>query len=100
MAPSEARQFLPPYRNILNGRAFWEPVNVDGFSLLAQFEEGSQAGWNYIDFTRVGREIGSIIDKPDYEKNIRAVGALLRQQGVRQVDFIKENSVSELLWKL
>lgn len=100
MAPTETKQYLPPYKNILDGNALWVPVNIDGFSLLVQFEEGSQAGWHHIAFTKVGREIGSIIDKPDYEKNIRAMGSSLRQHGIKRVDFLKGNSAAELIWKL
>ncbi|WP_320732598.1 DUF2806 domain-containing protein [Enterobacter roggenkampii] len=100
MAATNTSRFLPPFKPLIEGASLWMPVSVDGISLLVHYIEDSQAKWNHIDFTRVGREIGSILDKPDYEKNIRAMGNRLPQKGLTKIYLCKEGLPQELIWKL
>ncbi|MGF7160344.1 hypothetical protein FHS85_001967 [Rhodoligotrophos appendicifer] len=87
IAPDSTVQFLPPYMPIPNGNAFWMPMSAGGTSLVIQFSQQCQARWQHIDFTLVGRQIGSLLARPDYEANMRKPGqTLARQNGVLRVE--------------
>lgn len=100
MAQSSSSQFLPPFQAIINDTSLWGPVSFDGIGLNVHFKDGSRAEWQHIDFTRIGREIGFILDKPDYEKNIRTMAKRLPQNGLTHIYLLKDSRPQELLWKL
>jgi hypothetical protein len=99
MAPNPSTQFLPPFKATSNGLAVWSPMWKDGTGLRVYFQEGSSSTWQQIDFTRVGKELGSILEKPDYEKNMRWAAHRLPQSGLKQIDLIKPDTPSETIWK-
>ncbi|SEG29941.1 DUF2806 domain-containing protein [Billgrantia desiderata] len=99
MAPDTTTQYLPPFKPLINGSSLWSPTNVDGVGLLVYFQEKSSSTWKHIDFTRAGRELGSILPKPDYENNIREVARRLPKQGLTQIDFFSNGKNPEVIWK-
>lgn len=99
MASTNTMQFLPPFKSIFNGSALWSPVSVDNSALLVHFREGSSSGWEHIDFTRVGRELGLLLPKPDYKENIRKIGYRLPRGGITRIEITSEGNPSEVIWQ-
>jgi Protein of unknown function (DUF2806) len=97
MAPGNTTQFLPPYNPVINGNALWMPMSAGGTFLLVQFPQQCQANWQHIDFTRVGRQIGSLLARPDYEANMRKIGQTLARQGVARVELHSANKPVETI---
>jgi hypothetical protein len=98
MAATDIAQFLPPFQPIINGNGLWGPMSADGASLLIHFPEHCGARWKNIEFTRVGREIGSILPRPDYEANMREASQQLAQQGVARIDLYSKNGPVEVIY--
>jgi hypothetical protein len=86
MAPSQTVQYLPPYMPVLNGNGLWSPMGVGGTFLRVHFGESCRANWRHIDFTRTGRQIGSLLPQPDYETNMREAGLRLAKSDVLRID--------------
>lgn len=102
MASSSSSQFPPPFHpmQILGGMSIWSPISVNGVGLMVFMRrEDSNTGWEQIDFTRVGREIGSILPVPDYETNVKSVEPSLRFDFVSEIKFFREGEPMETLWK-
>lgn len=99
MASASTSQFLPPFNPVFNGSALWSPISVDSMGLLVHFQEGSTSKWDHIDFTRVGRELGRILEKPDYEENIRQAAHRLPRNKVTRIDFFRQEKPSEVIWQ-
>lgn len=98
MASSDTRQYLPPFRPFTNNSAIWAPISVDGLSLMVYFIDGSSSSWDHINFTRVGREIGLLLPKPDYKKNIVNAGLRLSKHGVTKIDLVSSQG-AEVVWR-
>ncbi|WP_431080393.1 DUF2806 domain-containing protein [Pseudomonas thivervalensis] len=99
MASANTSQFLPPFKSIFNGTALWSPINVDNLGLLVHFQEGSSSRWDHIDFTRVGKELGLLLPRPDYKENIRKVGYRLPRGGVTRIEILDEGNTPEVIWQ-
>lgn len=99
LATSSARQFLPPFNPIFNGAAVWSPMSAEGVLLTVFFQQGSNAGWDHIDFTRVGREIGSLLPRPDYEANIRRAAQRLPTAGIIRMELFSTGKPPEVIWQ-
>ena len=99
MASTNTIQFLPPFKSIFNGSALWSPINVDNLALLVHFQEGSLSKWDHIDFTRVGKELGRLLPKPNYKENIRKVGGRLPRDGIIRIEILSEQNPSEVIWQ-
>lgn len=99
MASTNTIQFLPPFKSIFNGSALWSPINVDNLALLVHFQEGSLSKWDHIDFTRVGKELGRLLPKPNYKENIRKVGDRLPRDGIIRIEILSEQNPSEVIWQ-
>jgi hypothetical protein len=98
ISPIEVAQFLPPFSPVRNGNGLWTPASAGGAYLVVQFPEGCAARWVHLPFTRVGREIGSILARPDYEANLRAVGEGLARQGVSRVELFSPGRPTEVIY--
>jgi hypothetical protein len=98
MAPSSTAQYLPPFKPLMDGLAVWTPFSVEATYLLVYYQENCSANWGHIDFTRVGRQIGSILPRPDYEANMRAAGQRLPVPGVMRVDMHTPNGIKNLFF--
>lgn len=98
MAQSDTAQFLPPYNPVVNGNGLWTPFVAGGTFLVVHFPQHCGARWVHIDFTRVGRQIGSILAPPDYAANMREAGQKLAQQGVARVELHTAGRPTEVLY--
>ncbi len=98
MAPSQTAQFLPPFRPVINGNGLWTPFAVSSSFLNVHFPQHCAASWVHIDFTRIGRQVGSILAPPDYASNMREAGRRLAQQGVARVELQKHGEPIELIY--
>ncbi len=101
MSPNKIARFLPEYQPIVDGNALWTPVSGRETHLNIHFSERCRCQWNYIEFTRVGRQLGSILAPPDYETNIRFVGRRLLstvQSGLVRVEVHTAGKPVEVLF--
>jgi hypothetical protein len=97
MAPDATVQYLPDFNPDSDGYSMWTPFSVGDTFILVKFQAGASAQWPHIKFTRVGREVGSILAKPDLVTNMRAAGAGIAQHGLVTVDlFVAGNRVETL----
>jgi hypothetical protein len=100
MAPNDIAQYTPPYTPFLNSLyALWSPMSVGELALLVYFQKGSASKWNHIEFTRTGREIGSLISKPMYEENMRQAAMNLPKNGLIRIELLGVGQAPELLWQ-
>lgn len=99
LAPTSIVQFLPPFNPIFNGNALWSPMQADGTWLNVSFQEGSSARWEHIEFTRVGREIGSLLPRPDYEENMRQAANRLPRSGLVRIELYAPGKAAEVIWQ-
>lgn len=97
MAESEAYQYLPDYNPLPDGNSVWGPMGTKNVWLVVYFPKYCKARWSYIDFSRVGNQIGSILAPPDYEANMRNAGKKLLGQGVSRVELHTVGKPPELL---
>jgi hypothetical protein len=97
MAGSEANQFLPEYNSAAGGDSYWSPMITKKAHLLVYFPKNCTAKWKYIEFTRVGNQIGSILAPPDYEVNMRKAGKKLVGLGVSRVELHISGNPPEIL---
>lgn len=98
MATATSSQFLPDFVPVIEGCALWGPMGVGGIHVLAFFDQDSSANWTYIDFTRVGREVGTLLPPPDYAANMRSAARRLPTQGIKRI-LLQNGSVSEIIWQ-
>lgn len=99
MAPTNISQFLPPFEPTLNGNALWSPMHTGDTWLTVLFQEGAKTQWDHIEFTRVGKEIGSLLPKPDYEGNIRQAANRLPRNGLTQIVLQAPGKTGEVIWQ-
>jgi hypothetical protein len=86
MAPTDVAQVPPEFRPLQDGAALWTPTIAEGVFLLLRFRENCSAHWKHIKFTRTGREIGSILARPDFISNLREAGKRLSIQDIDRVE--------------
>jgi len=87
MAPTAIHQHLPPFTPVFNGKAVWGPMAAGDVYLMVYFSQHCQVNWPHIEFTRVGRQIGSLLAEPDYRTNIRRAGQnFVGKRGVEKVE--------------
>lgn len=100
MASTSTTQFLPPFNPIVDGNALWAPIGpAAGTWLNVSFKEGSSARWDHIAFTRVGREIGSLLPRPDYEENVRQAANSLPRSGLVRIELYAPGKTPEVIWQ-
>lgn len=97
MATKETTQFLPEYIPQVDGNSLWSPMVTSKAHLLAYFPKNCTTTWRHIEFTRVGRQLGSILAPPDYEANMRNAGKKLLKQGLSRVELHTAGRPPELL---
>lgn len=98
MAPAEIAQFPPTFTPVMDGNGLWTPMQVDGAWLNVHFPENCNGRWANIPFARAGREIGSLLVKPDFENNMRAAGQRLTLQGVTRVELCSIGRLPEIIF--
>lgn len=99
MAHASAVQYLPPFKPFSNDSALWSPFAADGTFTLVYFRAGSTSQWAYIDFTRIGKELGRLLPKPDYQENIRQAALRLPRVGVTRVELHCDGKPAEVIWQ-
>jgi hypothetical protein len=99
MAPTSISQFPPPFNPILNGNAFWSPMQAGGTWLNIHFQQVLATQWDHIEFTRVGREIGNLLARPNYEENIRQAAKRLPQSGMTRIELYTSGKTAEVIWQ-
>ncbi len=75
----------------------WSPMMRGNTFILVYVPRGAAPMWKHISFTRVGRELGSILARPDYLANMKAAGAALGVRTGLQVDLFSEGKRIEQL---
>ncbi|MCS4493560.1 DUF2806 domain-containing protein [Pantoea sp. B623] len=100
MYPNESSQYLPSDEKkmeLLGTQLFiWSPIEQDDAHLNVFYDQTCQMSWKSIEFTRIGKEIGSILPKPDYDNNILNAGKSLIGVGVHRVDFVKADQLHNI----
>lgn len=102
MASSAAEQALPAFQPLKpprNDISLWQPVIADNSWLIIEFKEQCNVVWEHIDFTRVGRQIGSILGRPNYEDNMRKMANRLRRIGTVQAKLVTDGAQVDVLWQ-
>lgn len=100
MQPSSTTQYMPEYQLMHGGVARWNiAVTNQGDVMMATFQPGAQSNWPHIGFTRVGREIGSLLPKPDYSANMRAVVGHLPKHGLTSIELWLVGHQPEVIWR-
>ncbi|MBN3343927.1 DUF2806 domain-containing protein [Pectobacterium brasiliense] len=101
MASSSSARFSPLFHQEPNDNEIplWSPILMDDMWLNVHLCDGAESQWNHIDFTRVGRELGSILPKPDYAANIRLVAHNLPRHGVKKIEFLRDGQPTEVIWQ-
>jgi hypothetical protein len=99
MAHTNSSRFLPPFTPLINGNALWGPMTGGETTLLVHFSQDCNVRWEHIALTRTGREIGSILPRPDYEANMRDAGKSLAGQGIARIELIVPHRQVEILYQ-
>lgn len=100
MAPTTSARFTPPFNPVFQGFSAWRPFGTSDSSITILATRDCNSQWTYIPFTRVGREIASILPKPDYEANFRLAAIKFQAVGgVEQVLLLRTGKDIETLWK-
>lgn len=99
MATTNSSQYLPPFNPIFNGNSLWAPMQADGIFVNVAFQQESTTHWAHINFTRVGREIGSILPRPDFEANMRKAANRLSRNGLTRIELNIPGKIAELIWQ-
>lgn len=97
LAPNVVGQYLPAPNPFYDGTSAWTPMGTDEIWLTVFFESGCSSKWNNIPFTRVGRELGSVLPRPDYEGNIRRAAESIPKQGVKRIQ-LSTPSGGDYIW--
>lgn len=99
MAPYDIAQFPPEFEPVYDGYGIWSPMIFDKAHLNVHFSQTCSAQWSHIEFTRIGRQIGSILVAPDYEANMRAASAKFVRRGVNCIELIVQGRQPETLYR-
>jgi len=104
MAPRDTAQFLPNFAPLptLGGVSLWSPIAsaATPLALLIAFSRDCAARWVHIDFTRTGRQIGSLIAPPPFEDNIREAAAdLSGAAGIQWIELIRVGGKNEVIFR-
>lgn len=92
-------QYLPEFQPKTDGYALWSPMTFEKGYLLLYFSQNCRAKWEHIEFTRTGRELGSIIAAPDYKANIRDAGQGLKFPGIFRIKLHSYGKPPDLLYR-
>ncbi len=98
MAESAVNQYPPEVLQSFSGPALWSPFLHIPYQVTVFFLHNCRSTWKNIEFTRAGRELGSILATPDYEANIRGAVARLDKEGIVRVDMHGPGQRTEILF--
>lgn len=98
MAPARAAQF-PPSESFGRHQAPWSPMQYGDIAVLVKFGQALPNEWLHINFTRIGKEIGSLLEEPDYAANMREAAFRLPRLGVTSIQISSPAGV-ETIWQV
>lgn len=96
MSSTISTRFTPEITNTDIG--VWTPMQTSDVWIKIIFRKESDVNWAHIPFTRIGREIATLLPKPDYEDNIRQAALRIQKQGIVSITLRKTAGDTELLW--
>lgn len=88
---------FPPEIKADETYASWMPMYHDGIRLLTLVPAGVSANWTYIEFTRAGRELGSVLAPPNIRENMKQAGKVLASRTKLEVFLYSPTHPTELL---
>lgn len=98
MAPDPVAQRAPSFAPTIDGLSIWAPIQGYNFFMNLWLNQESSTQWEHIPFTRIGREIGTLLEQPDYRQNLRLMVDRLPKHGMTRVDLIVFGKDVEVLW--
>lgn len=98
MANTDIATYSPAYSPVPNMPRLWAPMQAGGTYLNIVLKANASAQWNHIEFTRVGREIGSLLAQPDYANNMRRAAHLIPKHGLLAIHLYAPNIYGDLIW--
>lgn len=99
MAATEIAQYSPSLEQMGGKHIPWFPIMTGDGGIAVTFQQGAAPQWNHIEFTRIGRELGSLLEKPDYKANIKSVGLNLPKGGLTRIEFLLSGGPVEVIWQ-
>ncbi len=95
ISPQETAQFLPSFDDTYTGPKLWTPMHHGSTYVVIQFTIGGVDRWVNIGFTRTGRELGSILARPNFEDNMRRAALRLVGPGIDRIDLYSKGNLLE-----
>jgi len=104
MAENNVAQYVPSMRPGSGDVGLWAPAGAGREFLNIAFRKNSSCQWDHIEFTRVGREIGKLLPRPNYDANLRSMAGNLSKSGIVSITLITpqilaRGELGEVLWK-
>lgn len=104
MAENSVAQYLPSMRPESGEIGLWAPVGAGREFLNIAFRKNSSCKWDHIEFTRVGREIGNILPRPNYDLNLRSMAGNLSKSGIVSITLVTsqilaKGELGEVIWR-
>lgn len=95
MAPASTVRYLPNFHPRADGSALWTPFAVGNTHVTVYFQANATSSWEHVNFTRIGREIGTLLPSPDYATNMRQAARRLPRGGVSKVVLVVDGGSQE-----
>ena len=99
MAPTDIGQFPPSSDQMGGNHLPWIPMAAGSVMMMAHFQQGATSPWMHIEFTRIGRELGSLLEAPDYEANIRRAAQHFPKGGLTRIELYVAGAPAEVIWQ-
>lgn len=99
MAPTEIAQFPASHEQAGGNVIPWIPMTAGGVIMIVHFQQGSAVQWNHIEFTRIGRELGSLLDEPEYKANIKKAAQNFPKDGITRIEIHSSGNSGEMIWQ-
>ena len=102
MSSTGHKQSPPPYNPspLMGGYAAWSPFPCDTHKLFIFYSNTIYESFALRSFTRVGREIGSILPPPNYKRNLSdAAVPLFQRPGIERIEIHGPERVEVLYTK-
>lgn len=95
MGDTSARTIKHPV-DIPEGGVWW-PIQHKDYTLQLDVDQGDMPQWDYVRFTRVGVELGSVLPPPNFKDNIKKVGRSLATRYERKATLLSRDAPPEEL---
>ncbi|UOK70815.1 DUF2806 domain-containing protein [Ancylobacter polymorphus] len=99
IAPTSITQYLPPYQPHLGDNSLWSPMCVEDAWILVHFTQSSTTNWPHLEFTRVGKQLGALLPRPDYVENMRRAAQRIRTVGLSRIELHRRGMLPEVIWE-